>query len=376
MCAERSECRGEELPSSQGRDGWAVTYFNHIPGCCHEDASGCGVEGTWGVPPSFGEWKWGKRGFPQHLPTRTCGFAGTNTSGTRSLLHPKSPNPPALAQLADLADSPRGTNSPVATCTTSPSAGFAPGCQGNRRCFPKTKGVCSGTRLLLCRRCCVVGIKHMNWKSTLEMAPQRGDGGVTQLEVVFNPQCAQPRGQGEYRGHRSSRGDAEGTDPWPGLHKQELILQKQKANQTCSPNASPKATRSRKQAWKCGERGAELFSSLGLSRWHTVTTFCNLFPTKQSKDLVEQTGSLPQRSLRPIPKISLETGQVQLGQKWDGGWQAAGSVGGAGGCAACPRPRAGGFVPPGKSRQQGENGPAVASSKHRCLHAATKDLAR
>lgn len=213
LCAERSECRGEELPSSQGRDGWAVTYFNHIPGCCHEDASDCGVEGVCGVPPSFGEWKWGKRGFPQHLPMRTCGFAGTNTSSTRSLLHPKIPNPEALAQLADVADSPRGANSPVATCTTSPSVGFAPGCQGNRRCFPKTKGVCSGTRLLPCRRCCVVGIKHMNWKSTLEMAPQRGDGGVTQLEVVFNPQCAQPRGQGE------SAAGTRGTAPPVGMRR-------------------------------------------------------------------------------------------------------------------------------------------------------------
>lgn len=362
-----------------GRDGWAVTYFNRIPGCCHEDACDRGVEGAWGVTPRFGEWKWGKQGFPQHLPTRTHRFASTNISGTCSLPRQKRRNPPTLAQLGDLDDSPRGA-SRLQAAQPPRQRGLPQDAKATGAVLPtlpKTKGAGSGTQLLPRRRCRVVGINHMNWKSTLEMAPQRGDGGVIQLEVGLTRGVLSTGGKGNPLRVPGApllpRGC--GGDPWSGLHKQELILRKQKANQTCSPNTAPKATRSTKQCLEI-ERGAELFRSLGLSRWHTATTFCNPFPAKQGRDLIEQTGSLLQRSFRPIPKISLETGQVQLGQKRAGGRQAAGSSSGAGGCAACPRPRAGGFVPPGKSRQQGENGPAVASSKHRCLHAATKDLAR
>lgn len=68
-----------------------------------------------------------------------------------------------------------------------------------------------------------------------------------------------------------------------------------------------------KQTWKyCTEREAELFRSLSLSRWPTASIFCNPFPAKEGKDVVQQTGSLlgaaQQCSLCLIPKISLETG--------------------------------------------------------------------
>lgn len=84
-----------------------------------------------------------------------------------------------------------------------------------------------------------------------------------------------------------------------------------KLTKPAAQNTSPKDAWSTKQTWKyCMKREAELFRSLGLPRWPTVSIFCNPFPTKEGKDLIQQTGSLlgaaQQCSLCLIPKISLE----------------------------------------------------------------------
>lgn len=113
-------------------------------------------------------------------------------------------------------------------------------------------------------------------------------------------------------------------------------MQHQKLTKPSAQNTSPKATWSTKQTWKYRtKREAELFRSLCLSQWPAASIFCNPFPVKEGKDLVQQTGSLlgaaQQCSLCLIPKISLETGagKCNWGRIGPGAGRQRGSSGGA-----------------------------------------------